>query len=82
VKFRAVANGNIVEDVPQALVAAGIYEPVEEDAPEEVAPDPAPEPVRESVLVVPEQPLETVAHADPQPAARRQRNRSQRKRGR
>lgn len=44
-KFRAVANGNIVEDVHEGLVTAGIYEPVEE--PKQAAPKKA-EPPKES----------------------------------
>lgn len=31
-KYRAAANGNLVEDVHPSLVEAGIYEPVEEPA--------------------------------------------------
>lgn len=46
-KFRAVANGNIVDDVPAGLVTAGIYVPVEDEGAEPaVMTRPAPDPVR------------------------------------
>jgi hypothetical protein len=45
VKYRAVANGNLVDDVPESLVTAGIYELVDEptDPKPEVKPEPEPE---------------------------------------
>lgn len=55
-KFRAVANGNIVDDVPEGLVAAGIYVPVGEGEPTPVAesepepPAPEPDPVKETAV--------------------------------
>lgn len=51
-KYRAVANGNILEDVHPSLVAAGIYVPVEDEEPKRR---------REAVLLAPEAPLENVA---------------------
>lgn len=61
-KYRAVANGNILEDVHPSLVAAGIYVPVEDEEPKRR---------REAVLLAPEAPLENVALEDPKPRRRR-----------
>ncbi len=58
--YRAVANGNIVDDVPLSLVVAGIYERVEEGEPESVTPPaPAPAPVEADVPAGPVAPMGT-----------------------
>jgi hypothetical protein len=63
--YRAVANGNILADVPESLVTAGIYVPVEEDEPESEPVAPAP---RDSALVQPTAEVLTTAHLPAAPA--------------
>lgn len=89
-KYRAVANGNLVDNVPESLVTAGIYVRVDDTParpavpePEPDHPAPEPEPERKTALRTPEAPLLTVAHtapAEPAPApAPRQRGRPRKK---
>jgi hypothetical protein len=71
--YRAVANGNILADVPEGLVAAGIYVPVDDEpeakvlAPAEALPV---EPARDAPLARPEGLLMTTAHVTPPVPAR------------
>jgi hypothetical protein len=80
--YRAVANGNVLpaEHVPQGLIDAGIYVPVDEEA-EAAAKAKAAEPITEvefrpaaaleSALVQPEAEVLTTAHLPAQPARAR-----------
>lgn len=74
-KYRAVANGNIVDDVHPSLVEAGIYEPIEGD---ETESGPAPTaPASASAPAVTESAAEPVAPmtTDDLPVARHGRRR-------
>jgi hypothetical protein len=76
--YRAVANGNILADVPQGLIDAGIYVPVD-DEPQATAP--APRPAAEMApLVQPEAEILTTAHVPAAPT-RGKTARARRRRG-
>ena len=74
-KFRAVANGNILEDVPIGLVNAGIYVPVEEVT---EAPAPPAEPIASESTPVAETPADPPVVTEPPAPVRRRASRTRR----
>ena len=79
-KYRARANGNILDSVPESLIGV-LYDPVEDEAApsseaeESTGQDNEDEPdeSRDDVIFTPEAPLENVSHT--KPAARKRRPR-------
>lgn len=78
-KYRAVANGNIVDDVHPSLVEAGVYVPIDEEVPgQESEQEEEPEGKNSGArsLDKPEAPLQTVAHKGAGSKRKRSRKRS------